>query len=81
MDSEIVDVLGEISNSLKVIAMVTADKQIAHLRVRHKEKEKNHKNMLKWNEKDDLIKEVEKDLDLYKFKIKSYEDLLYRRKG
>ncbi len=68
MDDE---VLKDIAKSLRVIAMVLSDKQTAHLRMKKKEKEQTIES---WGM--DVDKNLAKDIALYDFKIKTYEDLL-----
>lgn len=68
------ETLKDIARSLRVIAMVLSDKQIAHLRMKKKEKERTIKS---WG--DDASKELKEDISLYDFKIKTYEELLNKK--
>ncbi len=74
------EVLDDIANSLRVLAMVFSDKQIAHLRSRINEKKDALQSWGTDLEGSKGAKDLQQHIDLYKFKVKSYEDMMRVKK-
>jgi len=65
----------DIAKSLKVLAMIESDKQIAYLRSEIKKCNEGIKDIKKYSNCEDT-KPLEKKIKFYEYKIKTYENLL-----